>query len=251
MRNLILLILLLSNVIISFAQKRESELLKEFNFYVEENLEMGKWKTKHYLSEGRVSSKENYWKGELRSRTEFEYDEYGNVIQEKNTYNISEEKEASNSICKLEYANNLLISKKFCFGMTELYSDFNKFGKPKLIERIEESEFKIFPYKELIEYDDIGNIIKEITFNVNFDSSGNTKEEKATTSYKYDNRNSVIEIHREFDPKQEFPIVITGALPMYELENYTYKYNEKGLWTKKYKIVEGEKDLVVKRSYYE
>ena len=33
----------------------------------------------------------------------------------------------------------------------------------------------------------------------------------ATTNYKHDDRNNVIEIHREFEPKQKFPIIMIGG----------------------------------------
>ena len=131
--------------------------------------------------------------------------------------------------------------------MTEKYSDFNELGKPKLIERIVESNIKLRPFKELIEYDNNGKIIKKTEFNYNLNNQ--EKIEKSTTIFKYDNRNNVIEIHREFEPKQKFPIIMIGGPSKYEFEYFRYIYNKNGLWTKKYKTVNGIENLVAKRKY--
>jgi len=249
MKNPLLFILILLNFNFSFGQKSESELLKDYNFYVEKNIEMGKWNTKYYLSNGLVTIQENYWKNELRSRTVYEYDQYGNVKREIITYDINEGKVNYVSHIKLEYDDTLLINKEFSFDMTEIYSDFNEFGKPKLIERNEKTEVKTFPFKELIEYDNKGNIVKSTKFSIYEDLNGKTINEKTTTHYNYDDRNNVIEIHREYEPKQEFPIPITGGPFLYEYEYFRYKYNKNGLWTKKYKTVNEKEYLVVKRKY--
>ena len=90
MKNLLASIIALLIFNNSLAQKNESELLKNYEFYVEKNIEMGKWSTKFYLINGLVSVRENYWKNELRSRTEFEYDRFGNVERETNTFDINE-----------------------------------------------------------------------------------------------------------------------------------------------------------------
>ncbi len=249
MKNLLLFILFLINFNNSFGQKSETELLKDYDFYVEKNIEMGKWNTKYYLSNGLVTVQENYWKNKLGSRTEFEYDRYGNVKRETETYDIDEGKVNDVSNLILVYKDTLLISKEFSFGMTEKYSDFNELGKPQLIERIEELEFKAFPHKELIEYNDKGNIVKTIEFSIYEDLKGKTIHEKATTHFKYDEWNNVIEIHREFQPEQEFPIILIGGPAKHEFEYFRYKYNRIGLWLKKFKTVNGKENLVAKRKY--
>ena len=107
----------------------------------------------------------------------------------------------------------------------------------------------MWPHKELIEYDKKGNVIKSIEFSIYEDLNGKTINKKAITNYKYDDRNNVIEIHREYEPKKEFPISITGGPFLYEYEYFRYKYNINGLWTKKYKTVNGKEYLVAKRKY--
>jgi len=165
----------------------------------------------------------------------------------KNTYDINKGQINDISTLKLKYDDALLVRKTFDFGMTERYSDFNELGKPKLIERIEESDIKAWPYKELMEYDKKGNIIKTTEFSTYEDLNGKNVNEKATTNYTYDERNNVIEIHREYEPKQEFTITITGGTFLYEYEYFRYKYNKNGLWHKKYTNVEGKEYLIAKR----
>ncbi len=210
---------------------------------------MGKWSKKIYLKNGLSVIEESYWKKELRHRTEFEYDEHNNIKKETETFEINEGKVNNVSDIKLKYDNDILTQREYNYGLIEKYSDFNQLGNPKLIERIEESEFKALPYKEFIEYDDNGNVVKITEFSTYEDLNEKTIDEKSTTHYKYDDRNNVIEIHREYEPKQEFPIIITGGPSMYEFEYYRYKYNKNGLWTKKYKTVNGKEYLVAKRKY--
>ena len=250
MKKLLPIIIMLLFFNISFAQKSEKELLSKYNSYIESNVEKEKWKTKYYLSNGLITIQENYYRSELRSRIEFEYDEFGNIERKINNYNINKENENNVSNIKLVYKDSLLIRREYSFGKTEKYSDFNEFGKPKLIETEELVLLKPFT-RELLVYDTLGNIIKSTTSSdyQNSDISPKPENEKSITNYKYDEHNNVIEIHRAFEPKQEFPIQITGGPLLYEYEYFRYEYNKKGLWTKKYKTVNGEEYLVTKRRY--
>jgi hypothetical protein len=247
MKNLLVSIITLLIFNNSFAQKSESELLKNYKFYVERNIEMGKWSNRYYLENGLVTAEESYWKNELRSRTEFKYDQFNNVEREIKTFDINEGKVNHVTKIKLEYKNGLLVCKEYDYGLTEKYSDFTEHGKPKLIERTD--EHKIWPHKEAFKYDENGNIIKSIVFSTYTDLKDKTVNEKATTYFKYDKWNNIIEIYREFEPKQEFPIIMVGGPAKNEFEYFRYKYKKNGLWTKKYKTVNGKEYLVAKRKY--
>lgn len=249
MKNLIVYIIILLVFGNSFAQKSEKGLLKNYDFYVEQNVEMGKWSTKYYLLNGLISVQENYWKNELRSRTEYKYDQLGNVEREINTYDINKGKVNNVNQIKLEYNDSLLIGRIFSYGY-EKFTDFAELGKPKLIEKKDQVLLKTYS-KEKIEYDEKGNIIKSTEFIDYKDSSVSPKlkNEKSTTYYKYDDRNNIIEIYREYEPKQEFPIIIIGKPSLYEYEYFRYKYNKDGLWIKKYKTVNGKEYLITKRKY--
>jgi hypothetical protein len=247
MKNLILLTLILLNLNLSFAQKNESKLLKKYDFYIEKEIYTGKWSSKYYLSNGLVVIEENYWKNELRSRKEFEYDDFDNIILKTKTYDINVGTVNIESSIKLEYKDSLLIKRVFDYGIIENYSDFNEFGKPKLIERIDGGE--LWPYKEIFEYDEKGNVVKSIEFYTYSNTNNKTVNEKATTYFKYDKQNNVIEIHREFEPKQDFPIIMIGGPNKYEFEYFRYKYNKDGLWIKKFKTINGIENLFAIRKY--
>ena len=242
----LLLIICFSVVGFSYGQHPEipnREQLEQYNSYIHKFEPKSCWKYVYYLIDGLVIKQENYCKRELMHRTEFKYDSFGNVISEIDTYDFKEGKKKDTLNHKLEYNDSLLVLKEFDFGTTEKYFDFNESGKPKLIERIENSAFKTLPYKEMMKYNKKGNVIISTEFSIYEDLNGKTVNEKATTYYKYDDRNNEIEIHREYEPKQEFPIPITGGPFLYEYEYFRYKYNKNGLWTKKYKTVDGKEYL--------
>lgn len=227
------------------AQRNLPELLMEYEFYVEKNIEMGKWKTKYFLKNGLVISKETYWKNRLRSRSEFGYDNRENINQEIETYNINDGKVHKVTDIKNTYKDSVLIRRETDWGLVEQFSNFNKLGKPKIIERLD--ELGLWPYREIIEYDQNGNVIKSVKFSR--DLNDKSQIEKTTVHYKYDERNNVIEIHREFEPKKVFPILTVGGPHKYEFEYFRYVYNDIGLWTKKYKTVNGKEYLIKKRKY--
>ena len=248
MRNIMLIIFILGNLSFSVGQNCNVELLNEYNFYIEKNIEMGKWSKKIYLKNGLPEIEESYWKKELRHRTEFEYDEHNNIKKETETFEINESKVNNVSDINLRYDNGLLTQREYNYGLREKYSNFNRCGKPKLIER-EEENLKTLPYIEILAYDKICNVIKSTEFSIYKDLNGKTMREKATTHFKYDKWNNVIGIHREHEPEQDFPIIMTGGPPKYEFEYFRYNYNKNGLWTRKFKTVNGKEYLVAKRKY--
>jgi len=254
MKKLSLLIIICFSVVgFSYGQHSEipnREQLKQYNSYTHKFEPKSCWKYVYELKDGLVVKQENYCKKELMNRTEFEYDQFGNVEREINTYDFKDGKKKDTLNLKLEYNDSLVVKKVFDFGTTEKYSDFTELGNPKLIEKKDEVLLKAFS-KEQIEYDEKGNIIKSTQFTDYRDSTVSPKpqNEKCIITYKYDDRNNVIEIHRKYEPKQEFPIPITGGPFLYEYEYFRYKYNKNRLWTKKYKTVNGKEYLIAKRKY--
>lgn len=246
MKNLLILVLIILNFNNSFGQKNEKKLLKNYNFYIEKNKEIGKWRTKYFLSNGLITIKENYWKSNLVGLTKLEYDEHDNVIKEILIFDPNNNIDYDTINYTFKYQDNKLIERRIDFGMIEKYSDFNENGDPQLIERADE---KIWPFKEILNYDENGNIIKTIEFSKYLDIDNKWKQEIATTYYRYNNYHDIIEIHREFEPKQEFPIIIIGGPAKYEFEYYRYKYNKDGLWIKKFETVQGKEKLIAKRKF--
>ena len=208
------------------------------------------WKYKYKLKNGLIIQQENYCRLKLMSRTRFEYDKHDNLIRTINTFSVDKGKISDSTDIKLKYKNAILIEKKYDFDLIEKYSDFNIFNKPKLIER--KDEFKFHPHKEILEYDTKGNTSKSISFSFDRDlKTGEETLQKEITIYKYDNQNNITEIHRQFEPKQEFPIIIIGGFQLDEIEYYSYKYNKKGLWIKKYRKFKGDSipTLIAKRNF--
>ena len=246
MKYIMIIILVLGSLNFLVAQNCQEDMLKEFDYYVEKDVTGYKYRTKIYLENGLPKTKKVYLKSKLSNTTEFKYDSHKNLVRKIETYNRNEGKINDTTNIKLTYNDSsLLIQKETYFGIIESYSDFTKLGKPKLIERTQ--KFDISPYQEIFEYDKNGNVIKAITYTR--DLIDKTIVEKATTYFKYDNWCNVIEIHREYIPKKEFPIHIYGRPPLYEHTYFRYEYNKNGLWTKKHKTVVGEEKLIAKRKY--
>ena len=244
------ILILVTSASSSFGQHPEppsKKLLKNYSKYVHKFEPKSCWKYVFEIKSGLVVKQENYCKNKLTYRADFEYDEFDNVKQETETYNINDGEVNNVSETKLEYNDGILIRKEFSYGIIEKYSDFNEYGKPKLVERMD--EHKIWPNKETFEYDENGNVIKSVVYSTYSDLDEDIINEKATTHFKYDKWNNVIEIHREFVPKREFPIIMVGGPAKYEFEYFRYKYDANGLWTKKFKTTDGKEYLVAKRKY--
>jgi len=244
----ILIFVLFTNI--SFGQYPEQpkkELLKNYTSYIYQFESKSCWKYKYRINEGLIDLQENYCNNKLTYRAEFKYDEFDNLVREIQTYDVNEGKVSDTTNIKLFYENSRLI-KKITDYCVEKYSNFDISGKPKLTEI--KDDIEILPFKEILEYDKKGNILKSIKFSTNLDlKTENEFIQKETTRYKYNKNNNVIEIYRDFEPKQEFPIPVNGGPFLYEYEYYKYKYNKNGLWIKKFKIVNGKQYLIAKRKF--
>ena len=244
---LISILILVTSANSSFGQHPippSKKLLKNYSQYVHKFEPKSCWKYVFEIKNGLVVKQENYCKNKLTYRAEFEYDEFDNVKRETETYNINDGEVNNVSETKLKYNEGILIRREFSYGIIEEYSDFNEYGQPKLVKRMD--EHKIWPYKETFEYDENGNITKHIQYSSY--SYSDQPNEKATTHFEYDSLNNVVALHREFEPKREFPLQMTGPFK-YEYEYFRYVYNDLGLWTKKFKTANGKEYLVAKRKY--
>lgn len=239
-----ILIILVSTGLLT-AQNNEADALKKYDFYRIKHLESGKWQTKCSLKNGHVITEESYFKNELRSRRKYDYDQKNNRIREIRTFDINMGIIKDTIEIKIIYTQDSLITEKHTLGTIEKFSDFNALGKPRILERTE--DFGFSSYKEFLEYDENGNVIKEVAYTKFKNPENNIVREKEINIYSYDSLNNVIEIKREFIPKKTFPIPITGGPSLNEIEKYRYVYNNNGLWIKKYKTINGVEKLVAKR----
>ncbi|WP_158977404.1 hypothetical protein [Cellulophaga sp. L1A9] len=229
-----------------FCQKNEIDGLKKYRAYTEKNLESNHWVSKFTLTDGLISSRESYFKGEKRSRNEFEYDKYGNKIMEIRTFDINEGFIRDTVRIDLTYVKDSLLTERKQLGMLEKYSDFNAQGKPKILERTDVI-FDFHTEKELYEYDKHGNISKITTYSETKKDDKTIEKQTEILSYLYDNRGNEIEIRRVYSPEREFPIYMLGGPSLHPIENYRYVYNKNGVWTKKFKIIDGKEKLIRKR----
>ncbi|TDT45027.1 hypothetical protein CLV90_2108 [Maribacter spongiicola] len=227
-----------------FCQKNEREELKKYDSYLVRNLEMGKWKTKSFLKNGLVTVEEVYYRRELRSKWKYFYD--GNEKWTIRTFDINQGIINDTIENELLYFQDSLLVKKHSLGAIEIYSDFNEFGKPRIVERTQ--EFGFLPYKEVFEYDAIGNKTKEMAYSEYLNTKDSLVQEIEINRYRYDSNNNVIEIKREYIPEKTFPIPIIGAPSLFQIEKFRFKYNKDGLWVKKYKTINGIEKLTSKRT---
>ncbi|GAB3716830.1 hypothetical protein [Flavobacterium koreense] len=262
MKKLLLIItflILIYNCSFSQSYEKEANKLKNYAFFNEKsyiNCGGGHWSKKCKIRNGLVYQEENYLEEKLMSIHEKIYDDYGNMIFEISTYNINTGKKID-TLFKYKYKYDELkrvIEKEYSFGMVEKFSKFDKNSKPKLIERFEKSGETLYfwPITEIRDFDENGNLVKEIKTEIAYpDSKSDTiKRLKVETNiYKYDKFGYVIEIKRNNNPEESFPIIIGGGLSLYETENFEYKYDKTGLWEKKYRIIEGKKRMLYKRNF--
>lgn len=216
----------------------------------------GRWSNKCELKSGLIVSQTSFSRNIQTSIKRNIYDQNNNILYEISSYDINNGYKIDTLLSyTYKYDElNRLIQKRYCFGMIETYSDFEKNYKPKYIKRYNEDNkpLHFFPLNELLEYDSVGNKIKEVKIEMEYPLSKSdtiTKISVTTNNYKYDKYNNITEIRRQYSPKRENPIIMMGGFPLYELENFVYKYNKDGFWTRKYWIAGGKKLLIEKRKY--
>ena len=253
LHKITLLLILLFNQVYSQELNDNVEKLKIYKTVSVKSY--GNWTSVFELENGFIVNQKNLSKKITTLIKKNIYDRNNNIIYEISSYDINNGNKIDTiSSYKYEYDElNRMILKKAQFGMIEKFSDFSEFSKPKLIERLNENEeaFDLEPFKEILEYDSIGNLVKETKFDNIYPEENNTikKISIETNRFKYDDYGNITEIKREFTPKIKFPIEVLGGFPLYEHEKFEYKYNKNGLWVKKYLLVEGKKYLIKKREF--
>ena len=137
--------------------------------------------------------------------------------------------------------------------LLEIYSDFDKNSNAKVINRYMGNYEPIYySYsKENREFDSKGNLIKEEKIELKYVQKDEPTQvlKTETDKYQYDKFNNVIELKRNFEPKKDLPYMGLDGLTIYAIENYEYEYNDKGLWLKKYLVLEGKKKLLEERTF--
>jgi hypothetical protein len=257
MRRIVKIILLILISSICYCQDFDNaEKLKGYkNVIVKHCKSYGDWWYSYKLENGLQVEQRNF-SGKIQTLVqEIIYDKNKNILFEISSFNINDGfKLDTVSSYKYKYDElNRLVEKRFVFGMVEKFSDFNEFSKPKRIERFNDNGETLYfwPISENLEYDAYGNLIKESKIEIDYPESKNDTVKKyklETNFYKYDTYGNIVEIRRQY-PEQEFPIILSGGFPLYELEKFRYKYNKEKIWTKKYWIVNGKEMLIQRRKF--
>ncbi|MDC1162494.1 hypothetical protein OAT18_03550 [Tenacibaculum sp.] len=250
MKNCYLLIFLFGIISFLNAQNDKSEVLKNYSSYTEKKIEKDGLIKEVYLNNGLIKTIKNYSRKQLRFLVNFEYNKQHKINKEK-VYFIFNKDTTNQIINTLIYNNNLLVFKENGREFTEKFSKFNKLGKPELIEREKTNNYKKtelpFIFKEILEYDERGNIITSIKHS---QIRHSLKKEIETIEYKYNIWNDLIQVYRKFEQKKTFPICPEfSKVCKYKLEKYRYEYNNNGLWIKKYKIINNVETLSITRLY--
>lgn len=120
------------------------------------------------------------------------------------------------------------------------FSNYNELNLPQVIERIGSKFDSVSGYREELKYNVLGKIIEQKVFSKSFIE---------TIRYKYDKRNNVIEINRSNESNVPYPMYVDGGFPIYEKEEFQYKYDKRGYWIKKIHLANGKKILIEKRNY--
>jgi len=245
MKNFQILFLLITIIVSGQSLKKNDNLGKYKSVETLHGNNKRRWWTVSKLSNGKIIQTENFLKNKLTYRVIYIYDSINDVTKEVKKYDLN--KGFISDTLKFFYTWNekkQLIEKKDEFGCTEKYSRFNTENFPEVMERSSCPLDSIIGYREEYLYDTRGNILVEKIFSKD---NGRTKIE--TNSYKYDQFNNIIEINRKSEPKESYPIPVNGGRFRYENEKYRYVYNEFGLWTKQFWIVENKEYLITKRKF--
>lgn len=235
------------SVMAQFPEPPSHKFLTPYSSFIYKIEDGNCWEYHYNIKDGRVIQQENFCNGNLTYRVEFDHDALGNVIREIATFDVNEGEIRDTIHIKHTYHDGLLTQKEIDYGIVEQYSEFNKLGKPGLVKVVDEDDISVFRKK--IEYDLSGNTLLTVTASSYSNLEGKAIHQKATIHYTYNERNDVVEIHREFEPEQKFPIAMTGGPFLYEYEHFRYVYNEDGLWIEKFKTIQGKESLVATRNF--
>lgn len=115
----------------------------------------------------------------------------------------------------------------------------------KIITLYPEAEDSAFSLKKEFLYDDLGNtkLIKNFYYIQN-------QLQVDIEQYHYDKFQNVIKLERRSIPEKEYPIIMIGGYDKYKIEEFEYVYNQKQLWIKKYRIVDGKRILIEERDFF-
>jgi hypothetical protein len=246
--------LLFTNIIIA-QNISEQELLKKYSSYeliINPKSKYGSWTYKFQLDKGKIICQENFEKKTLAYKSKFSYDTINNIKYEIKLYDRNDGYKIDTVDVEQKIYNNKkeLIQLLFKGEPLIRYSNHNSNGFPQF----EEYENHLFSDKREFKYDSKNNIIEEKIYSKYFDEINNKETDSIqieTITYEYNSKNNIASLNRHFKFPVKFPIIYGGGRSHYENEKFRYEYNNHGLWTKKYWIINEKEIVVEKRIFYQ
>lgn len=253
--KIIFRIILLFMASISIAQNNnESELLKKYCRYKLISNPKSRfkncWTYKFELDNGKVISQENYQQKTLAYISKFSYDTINNIKYEIKLYDRDNGYKIDTVDVEQKIYNNKkeLIQLLFRGKPFISFSNHNLSGFPQSQEYVNH----FFTDKREFKYDSKNNIIEEKIYSKYFDEFNNKETDSTqieTITYEYNSYNNITSLNRHFKFPVRFPIIYGGGRSHYENEKFRYVYNDDGLWTKKYWIV-NEKEIFIEKRVF-
>lgn len=199
------------------------------------------WAEEYLLDKGNVSILRTYYDDTLRSEFKFYFDEFGNIVEEVEKYNVNKGI-VSNVNQQYNYifdSKNRIVEDGHSF-----YSDFTEQGKPQVqISKLYDEKLPK-GFKKEISYDKNGRIaeVKVTKFLKGI-------KYLETETYKYDDCGNLIEIKRNAAPNKNYPILSIGGRNQYENEKFEYEYADDCIWQKKFWIINNKQHLLTEREF--
>lgn len=197
------------------------------------------------LRDGKINAYRILQNTEIEAEFEVRYDDNGQVLQEMKIFDSGR-----GIVREVVYKSNLLFdTKKNLIDDGEfIYSKFVN-GRPQIATSKDYNEEKKQGSKKSFSYDENGLLKLEKSR-----TEGETIRTTTVTTYKYDQCNNIVEVSNRISEqnadtsKKKRNNLVIASKPTVEKINYEYEYNG-CLWTKKYIITDGKKQLLAERSF--
>ena len=215
-KNILLsIIIFIFNQSSLYSQSIAIKNLKKYEFYIETRSYEENWTRKYILKNGIIQKFQDIHNEQgLTNEYIYTYNAKNDISQEQYIGNIGLNNKFDIKIKhKLKYDGKFLVEEKDNFGWVKHYSEFNELNKPKIIKT--SGKDKNFSTIQKLTYDKFGNISLSIEEKLYTNKS--KVNEIEIISYKYDKYNNINEIHREYKPEKEFPILMIGGINLYKV----------------------------------
>jgi len=253
MRKTLLILFLFFSITVFGQYKYSNEDLSVYKKIIHEN--STKYKYVMELNNGKIVQQTTFWNKKFRSTHQYSYDKNSNITRDELVeFYIKDTATYDNQpiifINTYNDLNQLASIREYEIGKEEraivtIFLDYNAMGLSQKISNPFSTENLVYDFK--------GNVIKKIITSKSIDNPEVFEIE--TEELTYDKNKNVISITktnnygRKYFDKNDFETYPLGGYPYYPFEEFEYKYNKYGHWTKKYSIIKGKKILLATRKF--